>query len=152
MRSLRARREISFVLVLVGVAVAAQRATADAPAGRYAIQNDGTALDTKTGLTWQREVPSQIYNWTDAGSYCSNNTPGLPGSGWRLPSMKELQTIVDDSRFNPAIDPTVFPATPSERFWTSSASPSYGRWVVDFSSGDALPDAASTTRRVRCVR
>ncbi len=152
------RHRISSLLVLVAFGVAVHSATADAPVGRYTIQAGGTAagtvLDTKTGLTWQQAVPTGSSLWSDAGTYCASSTLGLPGSGWRLPSMKELQTIVDDSRSNPAIDPTAFPNTPVDGFWTSTtmAGPSGSAWIVLFNFGGSFTVAVGTPYYARCVR
>src|ERR1700683_1138102 len=99
------RREIKHILaagvVLAGVGLAVRRVAADAPAGRYTIAN-GTVYDTKTRLTWQQGVSSTVHTWAGGASYCTGNVGGLPGTGWRVPSLTELQTIVDDSRSSPA--------------------------------------------------
>lgn len=131
-----------------------------APAtSEYTIQAGGTAagtvLDTGTGLTWQQAVSSQTFSWSDAISYCSNNAAGLPGSGWRLPSMKELQTIVDDGHVSPAIDASAFPSTPIDvAYWTSTpvAWQQGHAWHVLFNIGQSAHSAAASTYHVRCVR
>jgi hypothetical protein len=126
-------------------------ARADAPAGRYTIAN-GTVYDTKTKLTWQQAVPPTTYVWADAKTYCAGLS--LAGTGWRLPTAKELQTIVDESRTNPSIDPTAFPATPSNGFWSSSplANSSGFAWDVGFSNGAAGTPEVFYVYNVRCVR
>jgi hypothetical protein len=143
----------------LGLALAAMslvlvvRAPADAPAGQYTIDaTAGTVTDTKTALVWQRDVPASTYTWDGAKSYCSSLT--LAGGGWRLPSMKELQTVVDRTRTSPAIDLTAFPNTPSDYFWTSSAvSGSSGyAWFVSFGYGSPLDAGVGSNLRVRCVR
>jgi hypothetical protein len=69
--------------------------------------------------------------------------------------VKELQTIVDESRKSPSIDPTAFPSTPSDYFWSSSplaGSSSYA-WYVDFSYGNTSNGVGvSYATNVRCVR
>jgi hypothetical protein len=125
------------------------------PSSQYVIQAGGTVFDDRTGLTWQQSVPSQTYAWSDAQSYCNGNAAGLPGSGWRLPSMKELQTIVDDAQVNPAIDPNAFPSTPFDvAYWTSTPEvgvPGYA-WYVLFGAGLANHNLTSVAYHVRCVR
>ena len=140
------------MIVLGAIGTRAHRAGADAPSGRYTLPGDGTVVDTKTQLTWQRVVPGSTFNWTDAMTYCQN--PGLPGTGWRLPSVKELQTIVDVTLSNPAIDGTAFPGTPVDTFWTSSpvAGGASQVWAVNFADGTQFGPAVSTATRVRCVR
>ena len=68
--------------------------TEDATAGERYTVADGTVFDTRTQLTWQRTFPSERYTWDDATSYCASLA--LPGAGWRLPSINELLTLVDD--------------------------------------------------------
>lgn len=66
------------------------------------------------------------------------NLVGLCGaSDWRLPSRKELLTIVDNSRFNPAIDTKYFPNTRSSTFWSASPDANYfiEAWDVSFVNG-----------------
>jgi hypothetical protein len=144
-------RVVLFLAVAGFVAGLTVSAYADAPAGRYTITN-GTVYDTKTKLTWQQAVPSTKYAWADAKTYCSGLS--LAGTGWRLPTAKELQTIVDESRMSPSIDPTAFPSTPSDYFWSSSplAGSSSLAWYVYFSYGNPGSGVVSGAYSVRCVR
>jgi hypothetical protein len=126
---------------------------AAAPAGRYTV-SVGTVTDTKTKLTWQRVVPSTPRTWADAMAYCAGVGASLGSTGWRLPTRKELQTIIDESRTDPAIDPTAFPDTPAGAFWSSSpvvGSPSYA-WNVYFYNGSTYDAAMLEAFSVRCVR
>lgn len=41
------------------------------------------------------------------------------GEGWRMPTRKELESLVDTSRYNPAIDTEKYPDTKSDWYWTS---------------------------------
>lgn len=131
----------------------ARSVAATAPAERYAV-TDHTVADTRTKLVWQRAVPSMAYSWEDAKAYCSGLGVTLGGVGWRLPTVKELQTIVDDSRWDPAVDPVAFPGTPSTAFWSSSpltGSPSYA-WNVYFYTGATYSYDSASPFAVRCVR
>jgi hypothetical protein len=130
---------------------AASLPPAPAPAGRYTTTG-GTVYDTKTKLTWQQAVPSTTYTWTGAKAYCAGLNLG--GTGWRLPTVKELQTIVDDSRTSPSIDTAAFPSTPADYFWSSSplAGSSSGAWGVGFGYGYTSSFVVSDTSLVRCVR
>ena len=67
--------------------------------------------------------------------------------GWRLPTMEELLSIVDETQSCPTIDPIAFPDTPKGTFWTASPcedDPNQA-WVVDFSIGE--PDTEMTECR-----
>jgi hypothetical protein len=138
-------------LILAGW-VFARHGHADAPPGRYAFPDAGVVLDTRTGLVWQRATSPDAYSWDQAGAYCQSLT--LDGTGWRLPSVKELHTIVDIAREIPAADPTAFPDAVSVQYWTSSplvGAPT-SAWVIDFRNGAAMPTSADQASRARCVR
>jgi hypothetical protein len=141
-----------FLAVVALATVAFTRsADANAPAGRYTTSG-GTVYDTKTKLTWQQAVAPGTYTWANAKAYCAGLS--LNGTGWRLPTIKELQTIVDESQTNPSIDTTAFPSTPAQSFWSSSplAGSSSNAWLVDFSFGYTNNNDVSSASLVRCVR
>jgi hypothetical protein len=73
---------------------------------------DGTITDRATGLMWSQSDSSQGMNWQDALAWVQkkNAEKFLGHDDWRLPSVKELQSVVDYSRspdttHSPAIDP-----------------------------------------------
>jgi hypothetical protein len=125
------------------------------PTGRY-IVSSGTVYDTKTKLAWQQAPAPSTSTQPNALAYCASLS--LSGSGWRLPTMKELITIVDFSvtTTEPTINSTVFPGTPANYFWssTSFAVNSGSAWVVLFANGPIFTNgvAASNSYNVRCVR
>jgi len=148
------QRFLALVIVPV-LAVAlfwAKQGRANAPQGRYVI-DDVSITDTKTGLIWERYVGSMQTNSVDAGVYCQNLSLGA--GKWRLPSMKELQTLVDESLKNPAIDPVAFAATPLGVYWSSSVvlPAGFNLWTVDFTDGaTGTLLAFGASAYVRCVR
>jgi hypothetical protein len=84
-------------------------------------ENDnGTITDTATGLTWQQTDDGVAKGWEDSLSYCEENE--LAGyDDWRLPNAKELQSIVDYSSYEPALDLNYFGMVdPDGWFWTST--------------------------------
>ncbi len=82
---------------------------------------DGTITDLATGLMWQESDDGVTRNWEEALAYAD----GLEIAGyddWRLPNVKELHSIVDYTRDNPAIDP-IFETMDSEGwFWSSTTA------------------------------
>ncbi len=86
----------------------------------FIVNEDGTVTDQNSGLIWQHRDDGIARDWRDSLAYCE----GLELAGqadWRLPNIKELQSIVDYSRNNPAIDPSVFTLSDSEGwFWSST--------------------------------
>ncbi|MDS4025769.1 MAG: DUF1566 domain-containing protein [Candidatus Contendobacter sp.] len=83
------------------------------------------------------------------------NAAALCGfTDWRLPSVRELQTLVHYGASNPAIDTTYFPNTPASLFWSAS---SYGSdpalaWIVYFLDGFVGTDTKVLGDLVRLVR
>ncbi|PIQ53878.1 MAG: hypothetical protein COW02_05970 [Comamonadaceae bacterium CG12_big_fil_rev_8_21_14_0_65_59_15] len=81
------------------------------------------------------------------------NAIGLCGaSDWRMPHVKELETIADFGRFNPAIDPTYFPNTGSSSYWSGLPERQGYVWLVDFSNGRVGYSSHFGLLRVRLVR
>jgi hypothetical protein len=97
---------------------------------------DGTVTDTFTGLMWQQDSAPGTYNWRQALSYCEDLNLA-DHSDWRLPTIKELDSIVNLSR-NPSIDITFFPDLNwPYRYWSSTTDARWsgGGWMVDFDAG-----------------
>ncbi len=125
--------------------------TEDVRDSPYSIGGD-SAHDERTGLTWQRSAAHDNYAWQDAKTLCSKLDSG--GGGWRLPSLRELLTVVDLNHFDPAVDASVFPGTSSELFWSSTPSlaPAGTAWGVNFTRGGSAAAPVSTKAHVRCAR
>jgi hypothetical protein len=119
---------------------------------QYSVSDDGTVADARTGLTWQQGLSDGQLAWTDAKQYCAQLA--LAGGGFRLPNMKELQSLVDESAIDPAIDSVSFPQTPSEGFWAVNplAETPSAAWFVNFSDGISYNSLIERTYRARCVR
>jgi hypothetical protein len=169
----------TFLRFLCALAVVAVVLTASAeatvPAGRFTVAADdpqkppfcdaanlkchATVTDTKTKLVWQQTTPSTPgYTWANAKAYCQTVGASLGGAGWRLPTIKELQTLVDDSMPNGLILPTFQPG--ANGYWSSSsvASSPTMAWIFDyvdqggFFSAGSMTDAPPSLITVRCVR
>jgi len=76
---------------------------------------DGTVSDRATGLTWSKTDSGRGLNWQDALAWVQKKSGEkfLGHDDWRLPSVKELQSIVDytrspDTSQSPAIDPIFY--------------------------------------------
>ncbi|WP_165778777.1 DUF1566 domain-containing protein [Leptospira perolatii] len=128
----------------------------------------GTVRDQSTGLVWQKCSMGQTNNsscsgtpgtvlWDAALTYCTGLSLG--GRTWRLPNVNELLTIVDYSKYNPAIDTssTAFINTPAwTDYWTSTSDPNIGiqnaAMYVSFIGGNVTAYIKGTTSiSVRCV-
>jgi hypothetical protein len=62
------------------------------------------------------------------------------GEGWRLPTRMELESILDLTRHDPAVDTSRFPDTKSGWYWSSTpcAWSSVYAWFVSFYYGGAF--------------
>ncbi|MDA7746968.1 DUF1566 domain-containing protein [Psychromonas sp.] len=75
---------------------------------------DSTITDNATGLMWMQDDSGEAMYWEDALAYAESAT--IAGyDDWRLPSIKELQSIADNSVTEiPAMDTSVFNLTEVE--------------------------------------
>jgi hypothetical protein len=84
------------------------------------------------------------------------NAAGLcGGSDWRLPSIAELETLVDFSTGTPAVAAGLFPNTFAGFYWsaTNRADNANGAWGIVFDDGRRDPASkGSSGARVRLVR
>jgi hypothetical protein len=112
--------------------------------------------DKKTNLTWQAGY-SKGLSWLTALEYCeiNLNKDKLGGfADWRLPSAKELQTIIDDATVDPAVPP-VFEAGSDGYFWSSTPFREAGvySYAIHQMTGSAdLWSASLDYYYARCVR
>lgn len=112
--------------------------------------------DETTGLMWQDDTDAASVKeyWDDAKTYCDNKSLG-DYSDWRLPTMKELVTIVDYWRYRPAIDDTIFKNVQSYDYWSSVIHSNHtdSAWYINFSSGyGGYRNKTDYPKGVRCVR
>ena len=111
-------------------------------------------LDRTTGLVWSREnVSGGSMNWKAAAEACGKLALG-GFTDWRPPTIRELLTLVDYDRHDPAIDTDAFKCD-SSYYWTSTplhSSPGDYAWVVNFDDGDAVWGFQDSVYRVRAVR
>lgn len=127
--------------------------TSSALAGNNYVDNgDGTVTDRSTRLIWEKENSAGKLDWKQALASCEQLEKGGK-TDWRLPSLRELESLADFSRNAPAIDP-VFVET-GEMRWTSTtfAGGSVFAWNVDFAYGGTYHNALKEYKNsVRCVR
>ncbi len=121
---------------------------------------NATVLDNATGLNWQQSLSGSGYTWSasaasgSAQAYCNGLSYGGYSSGWRVPTERELFSIVDRTAYAPAINLSSFPSTPATYFWSATSWVSGGNaWYVSFVyDGNGSTIGTSNTYRVRCVR
>ncbi len=117
--------------------------TRTAPDSRYELLNNNEVKDLQTGLIWQRCRLGQkwrgtsctgtptLYNWKNALQAAKKAEN--KGNAWRVPNIKELQSLIDYACKNPVFNETYFPNTQKEDgYWSSTtyaSDPDYV-WVL----------------------
>jgi hypothetical protein len=124
------------------------------PALKYKNNGDGTFTDRNTQLVWEKKDNrggvhdvGNMYLWSSSGTAADgslfttflttlNTPPCFAGHcDWRIPNIKELQSIVDYSKVEPAT--SVPGATAVSFYWSSTSdanTPSFA-WLVYFFNG-----------------
>lgn len=122
-------KPIALYLLVVAAAVLpiSDNAFAKCASGVWKLER-GTARDTRTGLTWQRCGLGT--HWRDGGCRGELSAVDLADAqaaapnGWRLPTIEELATLVDEACDGLAIDRRAFPDLAADSgetpFWSSS--------------------------------
>ncbi|WP_448214120.1 Lcl C-terminal domain-containing protein [Colwellia sp. MEBiC06753] len=142
--------------------------TATAPTSQFVDNLDGTVTDRKTGLTWMRCTlgetwdgtsctgNAQTYNWQQALDNAQDSN--LAGhSNWRLPNIKELQSIIEFACYAPAVNVNIFPqaSNSNPQYWSASLyskENNHGAWAITMASGNTSTEVKSNTKLVRLVR
>ncbi len=131
------------------------------PPNHYTIVG-GEVTDNYTGLTWQQAFSASRMAWADAPAYCA--ALSVNGhTGFRVPTLNELASTVDEALVAPSIHRTAFPGVPScgsqAWFWALEASKVGGvAWGINYCDGFTGWNSASAAWNtfpdayVRCVR
>jgi len=117
---------------------------------------DGTLTDNVTGLLWQKTADANPRTWDEAVNYCdglSNLNFGSHNSGWRLPALIELDSIMDLSVDTGAAINPIFTGTEAAGYWTSTDDPddNGNAWLLDFGTTEDGIAPKSGTNFARCV-
>ena len=111
-------------------------------------------VDNNTGLTWEKSPSSSTYTWDNRATHCNElNTSNYAGkSNWRVPNMLEILTIADNSRYNPAINMSIFPDMPADVYlWLSGQYSSDQGHRFGTYNGYAGYNSKTSTYKVLCV-
>ncbi len=111
-------------------------------------------LDSTTKLLWQDSVDNRELSITykEAQEYCQKLVIA-EYHDFRIPTLYELQTIIDYKKYKPAII-NGFNYAPSETFWSSTpyANDKEYVWSINFKKGDRNIRAKHYDRYIRCVQ
>jgi len=133
------------------------------PTPRFTDNGDGTVKDNLTNLTWLKNANCfGFQTWaqalTNANTLANGScglTDGSVAGDWRLPNVKELQSLIDFSTFNPPL-PVGHPFlnVQSAAYWSSTSLGGItgGGWVVAMLTGGTDVSGKDNANRVWPVR
>ena len=135
------------------------------PNSQYRVNNDGTISDLKHSLMWlQCSVGQQWRRGKCQGSVTTATwdkaiqiAEHYHYAGyldWRLPTIYELSSLTELRCLRPAINLSLFPATPAADYWTSTpfSNDSKLAWRVHFQYGENHAEVKSHRAAIRLVR
>lgn len=151
----------------IGLTTNAQQCTdslrLSTPSQRFIILDGGIVKDRLTGLQWQRCAMGQTweegqckedrkkqvrswFTWQGAKDQVTYIQHHEKFKGWRIPSRKELESILEVACTDPTINTTIFPNAPAWPFWaaTEMESSSDYAWTVDFETGESITQLKET--------
>ena len=138
LRSATPRQVLAIASALCTEEIEIAQAAPSASTSRFETRGN-IVIDHRTGLMWDRQtLPGGRMSWAKAKEACSLHDLG-GYTDWRLPTIRELLTIVDYERHEPAIDTTAFQCE-SAWYWSSTpyaSSPGAYAWYVFFDLGGA---------------
>ncbi len=119
--------------------------------------NGDTITDNNTLLMWPKAIDNISKNWSAAQTHCADLTTD-DYTDWRIPTIKEFQSIFELDQVFPVVDNTTYftgITGTGPDFWTSTIYPGNSGRSIIVSSGRGNSSDVSTdllAERVYCVR
>jgi hypothetical protein len=141
-----------------------------APTTRFEDNGDGTVTDRATKLMWMRcsggqqwsgdscSGQARAFDWRTAQRLAGDvNVNGSHFfNDWRVPSLRELASIVERECSDPRVNLAVFPDTPPGLYWTVSPRPGDDAaslvYALSFGNDGVVPSPKDGEHHVRLVR
>ena len=120
---------------------------------QFTDNGNGTSTDNLTNLIWQKTPYTDTLTWEQALTYA--DTLSLTGSSdWRLPNIKELQSINDETLINPSLNTNFFSVTSAKKYWSSTTLPNQTTkaWYLDTQFGITTYDFKALKHNLICVK
>ena len=132
---------------------------ASAPADQYAeFSRSSTEIaDRKTKLIWRR-TPASGLDWNQAKTFCASSLQ--PANSFRLPTAKELLTLVDEEPHDEYVgtrvvtrhtDQSAFGGFPDSVFWSSDQEGA-NAYALNLEDSTLTSITRQVPVSVRCVR
>ncbi len=117
---------------------------------------NGTVTDNVTQLVWQKVPNANLFNWEQAITYAEGLTLAN-ATDWRLPNIKELQSLNIESNSNPSVNTTYFSTIGIHNYWSSTTllpNPNNltSAWYWNTQFGITTYDNKTNSNYVICVR
>lgn len=144
------------------------------PDSQYFNRGDGTIIDSANGLMWTTCSIGQSYNndtvscegvstqfssWDEALQAADYHSSFASYDDWKLPNIKELNSLVERSCYTPAINSNAFPDTESVAYWSNTpdskeimSKVGFEGLIVNFNTGLMFTADNSTAPLIRMVR
>lgn len=138
------------------------------PVPRFTDNANGTVTDNLTGLIWAKDAELLgSLTWSNALTACGTLANGVGGltdgsvaGDWRLPNLRELQSLIDYGQGYPCL-PSGHPFTPDDpefgiagEYWSSSTilANAGAAWCVNLTYGRLNEFAKTSAHNVWAVR
>jgi hypothetical protein len=114
---------------------------------------DGTITDNLTQLIWQKAPNNSALTWDQALMYAENLSLAN-GSDWRLPNIKELQSLNNELATNPSVFSPYFENLGVKFYWSSTTLPNQisRAWYWSTQFGITTYDTKTNANYVVCVK
>jgi hypothetical protein len=141
---------------------------------RYRYDNAGAIVtDTYSGLVWQRCPVGFTFNGNSTAENAGDDRCEAPGTTsvtwqaalqrsvldntaareWRVPNLKELESIIEPTCSRPALDTALFPPSVASFLWSSTPQPLNGAAVlsIDVNAGESASTLKTSNADVLLV-
>jgi Protein of unknown function (DUF1566)/Secretion system C-terminal sorting domain len=122
-------------------------------ANHFTDNGDGTITDNLTQLIWQKVPNTNLLTWENAIAYAESFSLAN-ANDWRLPNIKELQSLNDETKINPSVNTTFFSTIGIKNYWSATTLPNQvlESWFWNTQFGITTYAAKTTTNYVICVK
>jgi hypothetical protein len=113
---------------------------------------NGTITDNLTNLVWQKVPNTNAINWENALLYAESLVLGND-TNWRMPNIKELQSLNDEGFVNPSVNSSIFNNIGVKKYWSSTTqqNQSANAWYWNTQFGITTYDPKINTNYIICV-
>lgn len=114
---------------------------------------NGTITDYLTNLVWQKEPNTNAVSWENALLY-ANNLILENDSDWRIPNIKELQSLNDEGFVSPSVNTNIFSNMGVKKYWSSTTQQNQvaNAWYWNTQFGITSYDQKINSNYLICVR